>query len=93
MKADFLNFSPPGLNLKTERQFFITGMVCATLYSFGFWGRYFHARGNLYGYDGNVRVLLPEAVMPDFSLLLDHAFAGFAVLALCMLGFVVYHYA
>ncbi len=92
-KLDLSRYAPPGLNLKPGRQVFITGAAASALGSLTFFARYFSARSTLYGYDGAVRVLLPDAVMPDFFPLLGNALYGFLILSLCMLGFIVYHYA
>ena len=35
----------------------------------------------IYSYSSSTRVLLPDAVMPDFYILLEHYWAGLAVLA------------
>lgn len=93
-KPDLTRWAPPGFNLRPEKQFFVTGMACAVLYSFMFFIRYGNARSDLFGYShgSNIRILLPDAVMPDFYLLLEHYWAGLAVLAMCMLALIVYHY-
>lgn len=92
-KPDLARWAPPGLNLKPEKQFFVIGILCAVLYSFVFFIRYTGALSNLYGYEFGRRVLLPGAVMPDLYVLLENCWAGFAVLAACMLALIVYHYA
>lgn len=91
-KPDLTRWTPPGLNLKSEKQFFTAGMVFAVIYAVLFFGRYENALSRLYRYEFGRRVLLPGAVMPDFITLLDRYWAGFAVLAVCMLALMVYHY-
>lgn len=93
MKLDLARHAPLGFNLRHERQFFVTGMVCAVLYSFTFPYRYANALTQLYRYEGTKRVLPADAAMPDFSVLLDTALVGFFILALCMLALIPYHYA
>ncbi|MCI6719931.1 MAG: hypothetical protein MR451_03855 [Clostridiales bacterium] len=85
-------WAPPGFPLRTELQFFGSGMFFAALYSALFLHRYFIARNDLYETFGTSRVLRPDAVMPDFIVLLGGFLLGFAVLALCMAGFALYHY-
>lgn len=92
MKPDISRYAPPGLNLAPERNFFLTGLVCALLYSLGFFGRLTRAVNALYETRRGVRVLLEGAVMEDFAAVLGGALAGFLVLALCMLAFLIYHY-
>lgn len=93
-KLDLTRWAPPGLNLKPEIKFFAAGLVLAVLYSFLFFERYLSARADLYiySYSSSTRVLLPDAVMPDFYILLEHYWAGLAVLAVCMLALIIYHY-
>lgn len=90
---DFARFAPPGYSLGFERSFYLTGLVSAAIYSMMFFIRFGNALDNLYGYEGKRRVLLPDAVMPDFARLLEHAFAGFGLLAAVMLCFIAVRYA
>jgi len=91
MKGDLSRFAPPGLELRQEKQFFLTGLVCAFVYSLLFLIPLRHAWNNLYQNVGE-RILLPGAVMKDFGALLENSLAGFLVLACCMIGWIVYHY-
>ncbi len=93
-KPNLTRWAPPGLNLKPEKHFFVTGMACAVLYSFTFFIHYGNALSDLYIYSSvsNTRTLLPGAVMPDFYILLERYWAGLAVLAMCMLALIIYHY-
>jgi hypothetical protein len=93
MKLNLTRYAPPGINLSQEKRFFVTGMVCATLYSFGFLFRYNNARSNLYRWQAGKRVLIPNIIIEDFAVLLDKALMGFLVLGLCMLALIAYHYA
>ena len=93
MKMDFLKkLVPPGMEYKPELRFYITGLICAGLYSLSFFIRYFDARYELYEHYDYKSVLIDGAKIADFSSLLGYALVGFAFLAVCMLGFIVYHY-
>ena len=92
-KHDLSRCAPPGINLKQERQFFLTGMICAELYSMLFLLRYGNARSWLFEQHAGQRMLIPGAIMEDFVTILSDALVGFLVLSLCMLVLIVYHYA
>lgn len=93
MKTDFLKkLVPPGMEYKPELKFYITGLVCAGLFSFSFLIRYIDARYALYNHEGYKSVLIDGVKIADFRELLGIALAGFAFVAVCMLGFIVYHY-
>lgn len=93
MKLDIVRYAPPGIDLRQEKGFFITGLIGATLYSLVFLLRYYQARTNLYEWQGGKRVLIPDYPMVDFAQLIDKALVGFLALSLCMLALIVYHYA
>ncbi len=90
---DLTRFSPPGYSTERERALFLTGLIGSTIYSAFFFIRYAAAFDNLYGYEGKRRVLLPDALMPDFADLIDTTFVGFALVAALMLCFIVNRYA
>lgn len=92
-KPDLSRLAPPGMSLKQEKRYFLGGLACAWLYSWTFLGRYLDARGDLFFYSGIERRLRPDAVMPDFAGLVGGALWGFAILAVCMLFFIAFHYA
>lgn len=89
---DLSRWAPPGLRWQTERNVFLGVGAGAVLYSFGFLLRYTEARALLYTQESGVSLLRAGAVMEDFAPLLDRALLGFAVQALCMVVFGVYHY-
>ena len=93
MKLNLSRLTPPGYSLELERAFFRFGLVSAAVYSAFFFIRFGNAIDNLYGYEDRRRVLLPDAVMPDFADLLEHNFIGFALLAALMLCFIAIRYA
>lgn len=94
---DLSRHAPPGIDLEPEKWVFGIGTVAALFYSFGFFSRYQTAVNALYRRVGGVgsseRVLIEGAVMPRFSSLLGDFWLGFAILAACMLGMIIYHYA
>lgn len=90
---EFSRHAPLGFDLSIERGFYLTGLICATVYSMGFFVRYVNALDELYAYENRERFLLDTAVMPDFVDLLGGALWGFLALAVAMLAFAVYHYA
>ncbi|MGN1002239.1 MAG: hypothetical protein ACI4PC_05660 [Oscillospiraceae bacterium] len=92
-KPDLERLAPPGMSLKQEKGFFWGGLAGAWLCSLSFLARYLDARGELYFYVGTQRRLDPNAVMPDFAVLFDGSLLGFALVAACMLFFIVFHYA
>lgn len=93
MKFDLTRFTPPGYSCELERAFFRIGLFSSAIYSAFFFIRFGHALDNLYGYEDKRRVLLPDAVMPDFVDLLEQNFIGFALLAALMLCFIAVRYA
>ena len=93
MKMDFLKkLVPPGMEYKPEFRFYITGLVFSGLYSLSFFIRYFDARYALYDHYDYKSVLIDGVKIADFSSILGSALVGFGLLAVCMLGFIVYHY-
>lgn len=97
MKADFFKRNtPPGMSMKQEFWFFVLGMIASVFDSFLFLVRYTAAQSRFYEIRGGERVFIGEIehmVMPDFAVLLGNSLAGFGFLAICMLGFIIYHYA
>lgn len=83
MKTDiFTRIVPPGIDLKKEKNFFVAGMVCAALYSLSFLISYVVAFG----------MLFEGEKIASFKSLLGNSLAGFVLLAMCMPGFIIYHY-
>lgn len=93
MKMEFLKkLVPPGMEYKPELRFYITGLICAGLYSLRFLVRYFDARYELFEHYDYESVLIEGAKIADFRSLLGSAPAGFAFIAVCGLVYIIYHY-
>ncbi len=91
---DFLKrHSPPGMELKFERRFVLTGWLLSFLYSLLFLDAYFSAWNDLFIWEKGSRVLIKERIMPDFAELIESYLLGFFIVSLCMIGFVIYRYA
>jgi len=84
---------PPGMNPAEEQRFVKIGLVLSGLISFLDVIVYFTELSNLYQYRAGRRILDVTREMPDFAEIFQRFPIGFAILMLCMLGFVVYHYA
>lgn len=93
MKIDLSRYAPPGINLNPEKNVFLWGLAGAACWSLSFLFRLYEKRDALFQRIGNENVLRAGAVMPDYTEVLGSALIGFAVLALAMLAFLVYHYA
>jgi len=92
MKLNFTRYAPPGFPLVSERNTFLLGIGLALLYSFGFLFRFYENINSLYEYIGRKRVLIPNAVMPDFVQILSDALIGFGIVGIGMLLFIGIHY-
>ena len=92
-KLSLERYAPPGVNLKTERNLFICGMVAALLWSFSFFNSFSRYKGQLYYHRGDEAILREGAVMEDFVVVLDKSLLGFLLLAFCLIMVAVYHYA
>ena len=68
------------------------GLGASLIYSGIFLVRFADACGELYEYQGMEQVLIEGARMERFRVLLDNGLAGFAITALVMLLFSIYHY-
>ena len=84
---------PPGMDMEAEKLFFGLGMSGAFFYSWTFIWRYMQARAELYLYSEGKYILLEQRVMAKFSDLLGNALLGFLLVAIGLLGFVIFHYA
>lgn len=93
MKRFLTHYTPPGMHMRGEFAFFIIGTLLAFLYALGYLVRFADAKDALYRYPyGGRKILDPSAVMPDFERVFDCAWAGFFIVALCMTGYILYHY-
>lgn len=87
-------YSPPAMDLKPEKRVFIWGIIISNIYSLLYYfTNYTDALRNLYEYIYGKRVLIENAVMPDFRSLLGYSFIGFWIVAAAMAGFIIYRYA
>ena len=68
------------------------GLGASLIYSGIFLVRFADACGELYEYQGMEQVLIEGARMERFRVLLGNGLAGFAITALVMLLFSIYHY-
>lgn len=97
-RIDWQRYVPLGIDGKQTRTTLLLALTAGAAVSLGFLSRYSHARDALYEYDRitRQRILIPDAVMPDFVQLLHGSFWGLAAVAACMiavaLGFYLYHY-
>ena len=92
MKEYFIKNLPPGMEPAEEQRFVKIGLVLSGLISFLDMIVYFTELSNLYQYRAGRRVLDVTREMSDFAEIFQRFPIGFAILAVCMLGFVVYHY-
>lgn len=93
-KPDLQRLVPPGVNAQQELKWMFGGWMLSFFYSLGFTMRYAWEYRYLFtDAMGGPRVLKAYEVMPDFADLLSSHLYGFLIVALCMLGVVLYHYA
>ena len=91
-KFDLEKYAPPGVNIKQQIDFFITGNIISLIASLYFFVVYFSKYQDLYEFDGESRVLIEGKMMPDFPLILDKFLAGFLIMAVCMMFYVIFYY-
>ncbi len=84
--------SPPGMDTKFEKRFVLAGWLLSFAYSLLFLGAYFTAWSELYVWSKDKRVLVAGRMMPDFAELIDTYLIGFAIVALCMIAFIIHRY-
>ncbi len=85
-------YAPPGFELKAELGTILFLSVASLLVSFMFFLRFREAYNLLFEFENGVKVLLPNAQMPDFETLSKDAFSLFGALSLCILCFIWFHY-
>ncbi|MBE6020546.1 MAG: hypothetical protein IJC41_07225 [Firmicutes bacterium] len=92
-KPDLTRWTPPGFNVNAEAHFFIVGLAASFLLSLTFIPGYSSARKCLYiTYQSTEKILMEGARMADFSEILGFTLYGFYILAICMLGMIIFHY-
>jgi len=93
MKKMFKRLAPPGVNLKTQRNLFITGIGLAGGYSlFSFTVLLLAELELLYMWRGGRRVLDTTKVMEDFSEIVCVGLYGFGILAILTLTIIITNY-
>lgn len=92
MREYFDKNLPPGMNPGDEQRFVKIGLVLSALLGGLDLIQYFTELSNLYRYREGKRWLDESMTMPDFAEIFVRFPIGFSILAVCMLGFVVYHY-
>ncbi len=91
-KIDLAKYAPPGMDISQETGFFITGLMCAALYSMLFLDRYWDAYEDLWvGYKHEE--LFPGIQIEPFVEILEGSLNGYFLLAGCMLVIAANHYA
>src|SRR5665647_174096 len=84
-------YAPPGYELKTELSYILLLSVASLLISFMFFLRFREAYNLLFDFENGVKVLLPNAQMPDFETLSKGVFT-FQALSLWTFIFIRNHY-
>ncbi len=92
MKHSLKNYAPAGINLKAEETFFLCVYFASIIFAITcFWGRYNTEAGNIYTtYDG--KRILSGVLMTDYIDVLGISLYGFAVLIVCMVALICWHY-
>lgn len=85
-------YAPPGYELKPELSNILFLSVASLLVSFMFFLRFREAYNLLFDFENGVKVLLPNAQMPDFETLSKDAFSLFRTLSVGLPLFIWYHY-
>ena len=85
---------PLGINYGAELKWLAFGFVAALLGSLSFFAAYANHYQMLFQWRTELlKVLRPGAVMPDFVDILGASLIGFLILAVCMIGMLIYHVA
>jgi len=89
---DLSRYAPVGMKLQMEKTVWGLALGASLIYSGLFLVRFADACGGLYEYKGVDRVLMEGAKMERFGVLLGNGLVGFAITAVVMLLFSIYHY-
>ena len=89
---DLSRYAPVGMKLHMEKTVWGLGLGASLVYSGLFLLRFADACGELYEYKGVDRVLIEGAKIERFGVLLGNGLVGFAITAVVMLLFSIYHY-
>ncbi|MBO5352843.1 MAG: hypothetical protein J6A77_06050 [Lachnospiraceae bacterium] len=86
-------FAPPGMDTDRQINGYLTGLFLMLLFSVDYFVRYQNAwRGLFYWPEEGEKILIPGAVMPDFSEMLGESLRGFFLYCLILLAAVVWNY-
>ena len=89
---DLSRYAPVGMKLQMEKTVWGLALGASLIYSGLFLIRFADACGELYEYKGVDRVLIEGAQIERFGVLLGNGLVGFAITAVVMLLFSIYHY-
>lgn len=70
-------FAPPGYELKSELKYFLFFTTVYMIFSFSFFLHFHEAYELLFHFEEGVKILLPNALMPDFETLSRSALVSF----------------
>ncbi len=85
--------SPPGMNMKAEKGFFVSYCILYfTFKLFSFITEYSRARRFLYERVNEKWLLRENAIIADFGETVDFSWAALTLFSLVLLGFIVYRY-
>ena len=70
-------FAPPGYDLETELKFILVFSIGSLIISFSFFLHFHEAYELLFHFEEGVKILIPNALMPDFETLSRSAMASF----------------
>ena len=94
MKIDLSRHAPLGFRVQEEAKGFLGGCFGATAFSLiTFIAKFSDALDRLYYKNGENRTLIPGAIMPDFTEILDRSLWGFLVAIIAALALIGVHYA
>lgn len=89
---DLSRYAPVGMKLHMEKTIWGLCLIASWIYSGLFLVRFADACGELYEYNGVKQVLMEGARMERFGTLLGNGLNGFAITAMVMMLFSIYHY-
>jgi len=92
-KFNFSKYCPLGYNFESEKNTYLTVLICSVVYSLLFFVRYLDGYGNLYSYRNGKRYLVPGRMMPEFHTLTNGIFYGFFIIFFILVAFIFLRYA
>lgn len=85
-------YAPPGIEIATEKGFYMGGMIGAIIWSMSFLIHYLNQRSALFVYKSGVYQLREDAMIATFEELMEFKFLPFYFVMLCTMLAVIYHY-